>query len=301
MSSGANLPSNVYVSRGGREEKRVTRMFFGALLLSLIAVVNVCYLGLHWETAVARVSMPAFLLWSLALTAYCAYALRQVARDERAASLESIFRLTRAAEYKDENTATHLRRTSSYSAVLGRELGLDERTVADLIYASPMHDIGKIGIPDQILLKRGKLTPDEWEVMKQHSTIGAEILAGSEIGFIQMAEIIALNHHEKWDGAGYPRGLSGEQIPVAARIMAVVDVFDALTSKRPYRDALPLAEALRIIEEGRGKHFDSRIVDAFFAAKERILAIQAEYAHEDTSPGAEEANPRAARRAGPRG
>ncbi|MCD6415938.1 MAG: HD domain-containing protein, partial [Planctomycetes bacterium] len=253
------------------------------LLLSYIAVVNFYYVDVRWESLVTQVSVPAFLLWSLTLSAYCAHSLGRIAQEEREISLESIFHLMRAAEYNDETTAEHLRHTSSYSAAVGRKLGLDDETVQALTYAAPMHDIGKIGIPTQILKKPGKLSPKEWEIMKQHPTIGARILSGSEIGFIQLAEIIALNHHEKWDGSGYPRGLSGEQIPVAARIMAIVDVFDALTSKRAYRDALPAEEAFRIIDKERGKYFDSRVVDAFFAAKDEILSLQSENVSEGES------------------
>jgi putative two-component system response regulator len=143
-----------------------------------------------------------------------------------------------------------------------------------------MHDIGKIGIPDRILLKPGKLTPDEWVVMKQHTTIGAKILENSAAGFIRLGEIIAITHHEKWDGSGYPHGLQGKRIPLVGRIVAIADVFDALTSKRPYKEAFSLEKSYRIIREGRGNHFDPRVVDTFFALEKEILEIKDKFMDE---------------------
>jgi putative two-component system response regulator len=138
-----------------------------------------------------------------------------------------------------------------------------------------MHDIGKIGIPDDILLKAGKLNAEEWRIMKSHTIIGANILIGSKIGFVRMGAMIALTHHEKWDGSGYPNGLKGRQIPLAGRIVALADVFDALTSKRTYKEPFPVQESNRIIEEGQGTHFDPEVVDAFFAVQAEILQIKA--------------------------
>jgi putative two-component system response regulator len=136
-----------------------------------------------------------------------------------------------------------------------------------------MHDLGKIGIPDSILLKPGSLDAAEWEIMKQHSAIGGEILKGSDAEFIRMGETIALTHHEKWDGSGYPKGLRGIEIPIAGRIAAIADVFDALTSRRPYKEPFSVERSLAIIEEGRGVAFDPEVVDGFFAIKEEILKI----------------------------
>ena len=150
-------------------------------------------------------------------------------------------------------------------------------------YAAPMHDVGKIGIPDHILLKPGKLDQDEWEVMKQHTVIGAQILQGSDAEYIQVAEVIALAHHEKWDGTGYPKGLKGADIPLSGRIVAVADVFDALTSERPYKKALSLEESLGIIKGGRGSHFDPDVVDAFLAIKDEMIAIKGRYMDERES------------------
>ena len=193
------------------------------------------------------------------------------------ASLDTIYLLSRAAEYKDEETGEHIKRISRYAVVVARSLGLDPASIESLLYAAPMHDVGKIGIPDRILLKPGKLDSEEWGIMKQHVTIGAEILEGSQNEFLPMAHTIACTHHEKWDGSGYPLGLVGEDIPVAGRVVAVVDVFDALTSNRPYKRAYTLEESLRIIEENRGTHFDPIVLDAFLRAKEEIVAVKTDF------------------------
>jgi len=201
--------------------------------------------------------------------------LRQALKKLKEVSLESIFHLCRAAEYKDENTGDHIKRMSHYASAVARKMGLNKQTVEDLLYTAPMHDAGKIGIPDHILLKPSKLNDKEWETMKQHTIVGAQILTGSGAKFIKLAETIALTHHERWDGSGYPKGLKGSKIPLIGRIAAIADVFDALTSKRPYRmKPFSLEEAFNYIKEGRGRHFDPEIVDAFFAAEEEILLIK---------------------------
>ena len=192
----------------------------------------------------------------------------------KAASLDTIYRLSMAAEYKDKDTGDHIKRMSSYSAVVARRLGLDENLIQTILYAAPMHDLGKIGIPDNILTKPAKLDALEREIIKHHTIIGAIILQGSESELLQLAETIARSHHEKWDGSGYPYGLKGVEIPIAARITAVADVFDALTSKRPYQEPLSFEAALVIIREKRGNHFDPDVVDAFFAIQGEILTIK---------------------------
>jgi len=192
----------------------------------------------------------------------------------RTASLDTINRLSAAAEYKDEDTGLHIVRMSLYAVAVARHMGLDSDTTDRILYAAPMHDVGKIGIPDRILLKPGKLDPDEWGAMKQHTVIGGRILAGSDSDFIQTGEQIALTHHEKWDGSGYPQGMAGTDIPIEGRITAVADVFDALTSKRPYKEAFSSEKSFGIIAEGRGGHFDPDVVDAFFAVQEEILDIK---------------------------
>lgn len=203
--------------------------------------------------------------------------LRQAFERVKKGSLDTIYRLSRAAEYKDEDTGAHIQRMSHYSAVIARKMGLNEKTVEAILYAAPMHDIGKIGILDKILLKPGKLDAGEWAIMRQHTVIGAKILEGSDAPIIRLAEVIALTHHEKWDGSGYPRGLRAKGIPLVGRIVAVADVFDALTSRRPYKEPFSLEKAYGIIKESRGGHFDPATVDAFFACEEEILSIRTRY------------------------
>ena len=200
--------------------------------------------------------------------------LKQALEKIKSASLETIYRLSMASEYKSDDTGAHIKRMSLYSAAIARKMGLDEKTVETILYAAPMNDLGKIGIPDAILMKPSKLDGMEWEIMKLHTVIGAKILAGSDAEFIRMGEIIALSHHEKWDGSGYPNRLKGTDIHVAARVAAVADVFDALTSARPYRKPFPTTEALAIIREGSESYFDPDAVAAFFAVQDEILAIK---------------------------
>ncbi|MFC1977127.1 HD domain-containing phosphohydrolase [Chloroflexota bacterium] len=203
--------------------------------------------------------------------------LRQAFKKIKVASLDTIYRLSRAAEYKDEYTGAHIQRVSNYAAIVAHELGLTEEASETILYAAPMHDVGKIGIPDHILLKPRRLDPDEWEIMKQHTIIGAQILEGSDAESIKLAGAIASTHHEKWDGSGYPKGIKGSEIPLAGRITAIADVFDALTSKRPYKEAFLLESAFAIIKEGKGSHFNPEVVDAFLAVKDEILSIREKY------------------------
>jgi putative two-component system response regulator len=209
--------------------------------------------------------------------------LRRAVKKIKLASLDTIHRLSRAAEYRDEDTGAHIKRMSQYSAAVARKMGLNEETVEIILYATPMHDVGKIGIPDHILLKPGKLDPDEWQIMKQHTIIGAQILQGSDAEFIKLAKVIALTHHEKWDGSGYPKGLRGSKIPLAGRITAIADVFDALTTKRPYKEPFSLEKSFGIIKQSRGNHFDPGVVDAFFATEDEILSIREKYKDEHES------------------
>ncbi len=201
--------------------------------------------------------------------------LREAMEQVKSSSWEIIFRLCSAAEYRDEVTGNHIWRLGRYASVVAKVMGLNGETAESIYYAAPMHDVGKIGIPDCILLKPGALTPGEWEIMKTHTTIGGQILQGSSLDIIRMAETISLTHHEKWDGSGYPKGLQGEEIPLSGRITAIADVFDALTSKRPYKEVHTLDKAFEIIREGRGSHFDPQVVEAFFSAQNEILYIQA--------------------------
>ncbi|MGV8842804.1 MAG: response regulator [Pseudomonas sp.] len=195
--------------------------------------------------------------------------------------LQIVQRLGLAAEYKDNETGLHVIRMSHYSQVLALAAGFSERAADDLLNAAPMHDVGKIGIPDAILQKNGKLDDAEWVVMRSHAQIGAEIIGEHESGLLQMARSIALTHHEKWDGSGYPNGLKGEEIPLIGRIVAIADVFDALTSVRPYKAAWPVEEALDLLRRERGKHFDAQLVTLFLGCMPQILAIKARWAEQE--------------------
>ena len=207
--------------------------------------------------------------------------LRQALETIKAASLDTIYRLSVASEYKDEETGAHIQRMSLYCVAVARRMGLDKGTIATILHAAPMHDLGKIGIPDVILTKRGKLDPLEWDIMKQHTVIGSRILEGSDAEIIKLGEIIARYHHEKWDGSGYPQNLKGVEIPTVSRIAAIADVFDALTSKRPYKEAFSVEKSLAILREGKGSHFDPEVVDAFFAVQDEILAIKVLHDEDD--------------------
>ncbi len=210
-------------------------------------------------------------------TAELRLALQDTAEAQRKthqAHLETIQRLAIAAEYKDEDTAAHIHRMSNYCAIIARGLHLSPSEQEIILHASPMHDVGKIGIADAILLKPDKLYEDEWDIIKQHSTIGYRILSGSSSELLQVGEIIALSHHEKWDGSGYPKGLVGENIHLFGRICAVADVFDALTSTRPYKKAFSNEKAYEILRESRGTHFDPKVLDVFFERLDEVVSIQ---------------------------
>jgi CHASE2 domain-containing sensor protein len=193
-------------------------------------------------------------------------------RELRDTQREIVQRLGQAAEWRDVETAMHIDRMSHLSKRLGLAAGMSEQEAEMLLYASAMHDVGKIGIPDRVLLKPGPLDPDEWEIMKTHTTIGADILSGSTSPLLQMAEQIALTHHEKWDGSGYPNGLAGEEIPLVGRICAVCDVFDALTSKRPYKDAWTVEDAIDEVRTQSGQHFDPVLVELFLDLASKLFA-----------------------------
>lgn len=206
--------------------------------------------------------------------------------DERTSEIrerekELIFRISRAAEFRDPETGAHIQRMAYYSHAIAKGLDLDEAARRLILEAAPMHDVGKIGIPDYILLKPGKLTPEEFEVMKGHARIGHELLKESRSEILQAGAQIAISHHEKYDGSGYPRGLRGNDIPLFGRIVAVADVFDALTSERPYKKAWSLDDARHFLEEGRGKHFDPLCVEAFLAEWDDVLDIRQRFADEE--------------------
>ncbi len=191
--------------------------------------------------------------------------------------LEVIHRLGRAAEYKDNETGLHVIRMSLYSKVLAKAAGFDDRMVALIHQAAPMHDIGKIGIPDEILRKPGKLDDHEWAVIRKHPAIGAKIIGEHDSELLKLSRIVALEHHEKWNGKGYPRGIASEEIHIAARIVAIADVFDALTSDRPYKKGWPVDKTVALLQEESGEHFDPKLVPYFVEALPEIKAIMAEY------------------------
>ncbi|WP_338767326.1 two-component system response regulator [Massilia sp. METH4] len=200
--------------------------------------------------------------------------------------LQIVQRLGLASEYKDNETGMHVIRMSHFARVLGLAAGMSEAEADDLLHAAPMHDVGKIGIPDRILQKPGPLDPDEWAIMKSHATIGADIIGEHPHGMLKLARNIALSHHEKWDGSGYPNGLAGEAIPLEGRICAIADVFDALTSERPYKKAWPVQEAVEFLQKQRGAHFDPRLVDLFVAQLPAICAIREKWAESPLAPAA---------------
>lgn len=209
---------------------------------------------------------------------------RVLAQEVRKATAEIVagqrevtYRLSRAAEYRDPETGAHLMRMTHYSALIARRLGWDDEAVDLIQQAAPMHDIGKLGTPDYILLKPAHLTAGEFEIMRQHTVIGHEILKDSTSPMLKVAAEIALGHHEKFDGSGYPNGLVGEEIPLTARIVAVADVFDALTSARPYKTGWELGRAVALLKDSRGRHFDPACTDAFLSDMDAVVAIRDQY------------------------
>lgn len=188
--------------------------------------------------------------------------------------LDAVFRVAQIAEYREGNNQQHLERISKYCHALAEGLDLPAQEVDIISAASQLHDVGKISVPDRMINKAENLNPDEWEIIKSHTTIGASLLKGSPSRIIQRGEVIALSHHERWNGSGYPRGLEGEAIPISARIVAVADVFDALTTRRPYKDEISPTEAKALIMDHRGDLFDPKIVDVFDKRFSEIKGIR---------------------------
>jgi len=210
--------------------------------------------------------------------------LRNAHHELQDAYRDTIFRLVLASEYKDKDTGNHISRMSRYCAVIAQRMRLPEKQIEDISYAAPMHDVGKIGIPDNIILKEGMLSDSEFSIVKSHTIIGADILNDARGTVLQTAQIIALSHHEHWDGCGYPQGLFRKDIPLAARIVAVTDTFDALTSYRPYKNPYPIDISCEIIKAGRESHFDPEIVDLFLDSVDELVAIKGEVDHKLPEP-----------------
>jgi putative two-component system response regulator len=218
-------------------------------------------------------------------------ALEQMAEAQRVAyqsQLETVERLAILAEYKDKVTARHIHRMSEYCAIIARGLKLPPAEVELILHGSRMHDLGKIAVPEAILQKPSGLDPDEWKVMRQHSSVGSAMLENSSSHILQAGRVMAQHHHERWDGSGYPSGLAGSDIPLWGRICAVADVFDAVTSERPYKPAFPNEEALQLLRDGRGTHFDPRVVDVFFERLPEVLVIQEKYKDDRTDENTQE-------------
>jgi putative two-component system response regulator len=204
-------------------------------------------------------------------------ATRSSHEELKQAYLDSIHRLVMASEFKDEETGDHIIRIGEYAIFMATKLAQDPQYVETIGYAAPMHDVGKIGIPDKILLKPGQLTKDEFNIMKRHTLIGAKLLSESKSRILQMAEEIARTHHEKFNGKGYPRGLAGENIPLSGRIVSIADTFDALTSKRPYKEPYPPEMVFDIIRRERGEHFDPEITDLFLDNFDAFISIRQDF------------------------
>jgi HD-GYP domain-containing protein (c-di-GMP phosphodiesterase class II) len=215
------------------------------------------------------------IILSLASQAAVAIKNTRLLEEVRQHHLDTIHRLALAAEYRDDDTGQHIKRISAYSTLIARNMGLPLVQIEIIKHASPMHDVGKIGVPDAIIRKPGKLTKEEFESIKDHPGIGAKILGGSQGELLNACEIIAFTHHEWFNGTGYPRGLKGEDIPLYGRIVALADVFDALTTERCYKPAFPLEESLKIIRQETGTHFDTRVVKAFMRNLDEVTKIAA--------------------------
>lgn len=214
---------------------------------------------------------------SLASQAAVAIQNAKFAEELKSAHYDTIVRLSAAAEYRDKDTANHIKRVSHYSRLIAVKLNLPKKEVELIFWAAPMHDIGKLGIPDAILLKPGKLDPEERKIMEQHSVIGAKILEGSEADIIVKSKVIALTHHEKYDGTGYPQKLKGKDIPLEGRIVAIADVYDALSSKRPYKEPFPEEKVIAIMTEGHGSHFDPELLDLFLTNIDEVRQMKENY------------------------
>jgi HD-GYP domain-containing protein (c-di-GMP phosphodiesterase class II) len=215
--------------------------------------------------------------------------LRKTMTELEVAQAETVRRLSMAVEFRDEDTGAHIERIGRFSTLLAEQIGLEQELCERMSHAAPLHDVGKVAIPDAILLKPGKLTAEERAIVETHAEEGHRLLKGSSSAILDMAATIALSHHEKWDGSGYPRGVAGESIPIEGRVVAIADVFDALTSDRVYRKAFSVEEALQMMREERGKHFDPVLLDAFMEVLEQSGPDAREQVRADPAAVAESA------------
>lgn len=256
-------------------------------LVIFVSALNVLALGLVGLDQVldARTSISALVLWAAGLIATAlvgsSVSTDRAERAERAGALrqsqeEIVHRLARVVEFRDSDTGGHVERMSRYSVLIARELGWSPEHCHELRLAAALHDVGKVAVPDGILLKPGRLTADERQIMQRHCRAGFDMLTGSDSTLLNLGAEIALTHHERYDGAGYPSGLRGEDIPLVGRIVAVADVFDALTSARVYKEAIAIPDAVQIIAEGRVAQFDPAVVDAFLRQLDRVAALHEE-------------------------
>jgi response regulator RpfG family c-di-GMP phosphodiesterase len=251
-------------------------LFEGGYLIPVVSPLAALGLGTAAAVVAAYVGEARERRWVARYSERLEAEVRERTAELRETQLEVVERLARAAESRDNDTGEHIERMSALCERLALEVGLSEEEAEMLRYAAILHDIGKISVPDSVLLKPGKLTPEERAVMETHAMIGSNLLVGSRSPLLRMAEEIARTHHERWDGGGYPAGLAGADIPFPGRICSICDVFDALTTERPYKRAWPVAEALAEIESGRGTQFDPDLVDAFLRIAPEVLGARPE-------------------------
>ena len=268
-----------------------------ALDVAVVATVAAVHAGSTREQGVAVMWAGGLVVLAGVSTTIAQHRTRSVTAL-RQAKEEVARRLARVVEYRDDDTGGHIERMAEYAMLIGRAMDLDDHACRELRFAATMHDIGKVAVPDAILLKPGKLTAEERTVMETHARVGHEMLGGSGSELLDLAATIALTHHERWDGAGYPCGLAAEAIPLPGRIVAVADVFDAVTSKRVYKDAVEVERAIAIIEDGSGTQFDPDVVRAFVRAVDEIKAARARCTDPEPRPALD--LPRALRDEGPK-
>ena len=246
---------------------RIYASFILPMLLMLAASLLLGFSEYHFNNKLAFLTL--FNIWYLLTTSHKysqkSYSLIQKNIEQEKSQINLINKLGKAGEYRDNDTDLHVKRMSYNSFLLAKEVGLSEKRAKQILIASPLHDIGKIAIPDYILLKPGKLNKHEWKIMKTHASLGAKLLKDDNSDLLNLASTIAENHHEKWDGSGYPKGISKEEIPIEARIVTICDVFDALTSERPYKKPWSVKEALEFIQTESNKHFDPFLVKCFIS------------------------------------